>query len=292
MEYIKLSFSGLPEVLFSHKHEAFAYDYYFGDTEPFLEITYLDKGDLFGQFSNGAIYHTKEKTLSTGWLKPHHVSSHGMFHRHFTIAVGGQCNTQILSRKEAVAFLETATHPEDIFTALLPRQITDSKISNQGRSLLESIIFERNLPNFNQLKVHTLLFTLLNLMTTYSFDTLLSEHQQHFSDEYYCRKAIEFINTNRAVKVTVSQIASELEISCGYLCRVFKANTGYTLIEYINTIKINTIKEILSNRNASLSELCDIVGIADSKYLCRLFKKHTSMTISDFRRLQQTAKSE
>ena len=72
-------------------------------------------------------------------------------------------------------------------------------------------------------------------------------------------------------------------MSTGYLSRIFKAHTGYTLVEYINDIKINTAKEILTNRNASLSELCDIVGIDDEKYLCRLFKKHTGMTITAFR---------
>lgn len=291
MNYIKLSFNALPEVLFSHHHETSAYDYYFGDIEPFIEITYIDKGDIFGQFPNGETHQAKEKTLCTGWRKPRHITSKGMFHRHFSIAVGGQYNTQILSQSEAIAFLKSTDTSENSFFALFPQAITDLKVSNQGRSLIESIIFERNLPVINQLKVNTLLFTLLNTMTAYSYDTLLSEHQQHFSDEYYCRKAVEYINTNRAEKVTVAEIASELGLSCGYLCRIFKTSTGYTLIEYINTIKINTIKEILSSRSASLSELCDIVGITDSKYLCRLFKKHTSMTISDFRHLQQTTKS-
>ena len=292
MDYIKLAFDRLPEVLFSHKHETLAYDYYFGDKKPFLEITYFDKGDVFSQLPNGEIYQTREKTLFTCWKKPRHISSHGMFHRHFTIAVGGQCDTQILSHTEAVAFLETANSSEDIFTVLLPQEITDPKVANQGYSMIESIIFERNLPTINQLNVHTLLFTLLNTMTTYSYDTLISEQHKRFSDEYYCRKAVEYINTNRSKKITIFEIASELELSCGYLCRIFKANTGYTLVEYINTIKINTIKEILSNRSASLSELCDIVGITDSKYLCRLFKKYTSMTISDFRHLQQQSRSE
>jgi len=292
MNYIKLSFNALPEVLFSHKHEALAYDYYFGDIEPFLEITYLDKGDILGQLPNGEIHQTREKTLGTSWKKPRHISSHGMFHRHFTIAVGGQYNTQILSQSEAIAFLKSTGTSENSFFALLPQAITDLKVSNQGRSLIESIIFERNLPVINQLKVNTLLFTLLNTMTAYSYNTLLSEHHQKFSDEYYCKKAVEYIHQRRAKQLTVTEIASALELSSGYLSRIFKANTGYTIIEYINSTKINTIKEILSNRNASLSELCDIVGIADDKYLCRLFKKHTSMTISEFRRMQKSAKAD
>lgn len=287
MDYIRLTYNGMPELLFSHKHEVSSYDYYFGDIEPFLEITYHDVGELFAVSADGKTTSTKEKSLTAGWKKPRFTSSHGKFHRHFTIAAGGQCDTQRISREEAQQFLKSPGLSPDQYFALLPTEITDQKTVSIGRSLIEGIIFEKNQPEYNRLKVNTLLLSLLDLMTTYSRDSLLSDLHHRFSDKYYCRKAIEYITENSYQKITVSQIAEKLELSSGYLSRIFKANTGYTLIEYINLVKINTIKDILTNRNASLSELCDIVGIEDEKYLCRLFKKHTSMTVSEFRKIQK-----
>lgn len=289
MDYIRLTFTGMPEILFSHKHEVSAYDYCFGNIEPFLEITYHDVGELFSEFANGETHSSKEKSLTIGWEKPMVTSSRGKFHRHFTIAVGGQCDTHLLSREEAQRFLKSPGLSPDQYFALLPQEITDKKNAGTGRTLIEGIIFERNQPEYDRLKVNTLLFSLLDLLTSYSRESLLSGPQHLFSDEFYCRKAIEYITENSFQKITVSHIAEKLKLSVGYLSRIFKANTGYTLIEYINTVKINTIRDILANRNASLSELCGIVGIEDEKYLCRLFKKHTSMTVSEFRRMQKNS---
>ena len=91
------------------------------------------------------------------------------------------------------------------------------------------------------------------------------------------------MSRHRAEKINVATIAEELGLSTGYLSRIFKINTGYTLVEYMNDIKINMVKEILASREASLDELASIVGLNDEKYLCRLFKKHTGMTITEFK---------
>ena len=285
MTYYKLCFSGMPEILFSHKYETPAMDYYFGDEEPFLEISYLDVGDMYHEFEDGTIGCTKAGTLCCGWTKPKRNTSRGKFHRHYTVAIGGQNATEVISEERAVEIFKAISPigKGHCFT-ILPQRITDPKVAKQGKQLIESIIYERNLPNINELRIHTLVFRLFDLINTYTADHLLSLHKRNFSDEYYCRHAIEYIGLHSADKIKISEIAAELELSEGYLSRIFKAYTGYTLIEYINDIKINTIKEVLLSRSASLSELCDISGIDDEKYLCRLFKKHTGMTITTFRK--------
>jgi len=285
MKYYKLCFNGRPEVLFSHKYETPALDYYFGNTEPFIEISYLDVGDVFHEYEDGSVSSTKAGTLGCGWNKPLRNTSHGKFHRHYTIAIGGQNATEIISEERAVEIFK-AISPigKGHCFVILPQRITDTKTAKQGKQLIESIIYERNLPNINELRVNTLVFRLFDLINTYTADHLLSLHKRNFSDEYYCRRAIEYIGLHSADKIKISEIAAELELSEGYLSRIFKAHTNFTLIEYINDIKINAVKEILANRNATLSELCDIIGIDDEKYLCRLFKKHTGMTITTFRK--------
>jgi len=290
MKYYKLCFSEMPKVLFSHKYETQAYDYYFSKTEPFVEIAYIDVGDLFHEFEDGTIGCTKAGTLSCGWIKPKRNTSNGKFHRHYTVAIGGQSATEIISEERAVEIFK-AISPigKGHCFVILPQLITDPKTAKQGKQLIESIIYERNLPNINELRVNTLLFRLFDLINTYTADHLLSLHKRNFSDEYYCRRAIEYIGHHSTEKIRLSEIAAELELSEGYLSRIFKAHTGHTLIEYINDIKINTVKEILANRNASLSELCDIVGIDDEKYLCRLFKKQTGMTVTTFRKASKNS---
>ncbi|MBR6728691.1 MAG: hypothetical protein IKL80_00890, partial [Clostridia bacterium] len=161
MDYIKVTFNEMPRVLFSHKHEAAAFTFHFSKSDVFLEICYVDVGDLFAECDNGDMVHTKAGTLSVSWNKPKTSSSHGEFHRHFTAAIGGQCRTELLSQKEATETLKkNAVEDENSYTVLLPKKIEDAKYAKQGASIIKSIIYERNLPKVNLLKVNTLVFNL------------------------------------------------------------------------------------------------------------------------------------
>ncbi len=284
MGYIKVVFKDMPRVLFSHKHETPAYVYHHDESNPFLEISYIDVGDLYSESLSGKQGHAKEGTLCASYEKSRTTTSHGQFHRHFTVSVGGQYFTKEISEKEAAnCFKQISSLPEGVFEAILPRKIEDAKYAKKGRSIIENIIYERNLPKVNHLKVNTLVLSLLDLLNSYSSEHIIANRDESFSEENYCRKAIEYISRHRGEKINVALVADELDLSVGYLSRIFKSCTGYTLVEYINDIKINMVKEILANRNASLEELAAIVGVNDEKYLCRLFKKHTGMTITDYK---------
>jgi len=284
MKYIKVSFDKMPQVLFSHKHEAPAYTYHFSETDRFLEICFIDVGDLFSEKYNGEVNIHKAGSLGTSWQKAKTVSSHGCFHRHFTVAIGGQFSTEVLSKDDVVSFLKKNEDQKvNVYEAILPTTVEDTKYTKQGHTIIESIIYERNLPKVNHLKVNMLVLKLLDLLHSYTTDRILSTHRQHFSEQSYCQKAVNYISHHHTEKIKLEDVARELQLSSGYLSRIFKANIGCTLIEYVNYIKINTVKEILANRNAGLSELCEIIGIDDEKYLCRLFKKQTGMTITEFK---------
>lgn len=286
MDYVKVVFKDMPRVLFSHKHETPAYEYHHDESSPFLEITYIDVGDLYSESTSGKKGFTKAGTLCASYEKAQTTTSHGQFHRHFTVALGGQYYTKHVTLKEAATcFKQISSLPEDVYEAILPRKINDRKYTTLCRNIIESIIYERNLPKVNNLKVNTLVFSLLDTLNTYSANQIQTNRDEHFSDENYCREAINYISHHRGEKINVDIIAKELNLSVGYLSRIFKSCTGYTLVEYINDIKINTVKEILANRNATLEELATIVGINDEKYLCRLFKKQTGMTITDYKAL-------
>ena len=62
MNYYKITFKNIPEILFAHKYETNCYDMSFKKTsENRIELTYIDTGTLY--FSNGQTMH--EGTLNT-----------------------------------------------------------------------------------------------------------------------------------------------------------------------------------------------------------------------------------
>jgi len=57
-----------------------------------------------------------------------------------------------------------------------------------------------------------------------------------------------------------------------------------SLIDYINRKKIEKAVELLKDRNYTLQELCEKVGIMNEAYFCTLFKQKTGKTPGQFRR--------
>ena len=74
---------------------------------------------------------------------------------------------------------------------------------------------------------------------------------------------------------SVEYYADFCHLSVSRFYRIFKAGVGLTPTEYINRLRINQAKELLSNTDMSVCEIAEAVGFADQNYFGRVFKKQT-----------------
>ena len=70
-------------------------------------------------------------------------------------------------------------------------------------------------------------------------------------------------------------------VYCGAL---FSQETGQTILQYTNRLRITKAKELLHFTNDSVSEIAAEVGIEDLYYFSRLFKKLVGMSPSEYRK--------
>ncbi len=108
-----------------------------------------------------------------------------------------------------------------------------------------------------------------------------------YSNALYSRRAAEYISQHIKEKITLSDVAAFIGISNEYLCRIFKNETGQTLISYINLVKMEAVKEMIGTQYLSLREAGLRVGIENEVHLNRLFKKYFGVTSTEYRRLRQ-----
>jgi len=113
------------------------------------------------------------------------------------------------------------------------------------------------------------------------FLTLLMLGVSFFSLSYYYTRSQNAENIEN--KLYVNEIAEYLGLSVGHLSRIFKAATGYSVIEYINRQKIDKAKQLFESKTSSVRDAAAAVGIADEKYFSRLFKQYTGMTASEYK---------
>lgn len=124
---------------------------------------------------------------------------------------------------------------------------------------------------------------------------------QHFSrnifnhiyagDSYLICQAIEHTRCNYMNKLTLQKLAHYLHVSESYLSRLFKEETGISFTQYLNEIRINRSKELLSNTQMSIVEIALFVGYEDQSYFTKVFRRLTGMTPKKFR-LMNTASTE
>jgi len=97
-------------------------------------------------------------------------------------------------------------------------------------------------------------------------------------------KLLEFIHNNITEEnLSQTTIAEYLGVSTPYLSKFFKNEIGVSMVDYINNLRIEKVKEMLKNTELTLNEIAQQIGYTSSKTLIRIFKQHEGITPGKFR---------
>jgi YesN/AraC family two-component response regulator len=97
------------------------------------------------------------------------------------------------------------------------------------------------------------------------------------------QKVVVMIESNLSSDLTLSELASNLNINASYLSTVFKKETGKTITAYVNEKRIELAQELLKTTNLQIQTIAQYCGIVDVHYFTRLFKKTTGVSPKQFR---------
>ena len=101
--------------------------------------------------------------------------------------------------------------------------------------------------------------------------------------------AKEYVEAHSADKFALQAVADALFVNGSYLLRVFKANTGHTLLWYHNHIRCERAKELLCLRDRSISQVGEQVGFVSSAHFSHVFRKMTGLTPTEYRQSSVSA---
>jgi len=87
------------------------------------------------------------------------------------------------------------------------------------------------------------------------------------------RQAIRYLEEHYPQRVAIADIAAQVGLSEPYLCQVFKADTGLSILTYLNEIRMAKAYELLSSGKYLVKQAALEVGIPDPFYFNRLFRK-------------------
>ena len=110
------------------------------------------------------------------------------------------------------------------------------------------------------------------------------------TNNYHVNKAVRLLNLNIAKNITTDFLADKIGINKSYLQRIFKEQTGKTIISYLNELRIKQAKKLLANKNFAIIDVAVEVGFNNRQNFAVAFKKLTGTTPSEYR--QQVLKKE
>lgn len=94
--------------------------------------------------------------------------------------------------------------------------------------------------------------------------------------------ALEIIKARYSGSLTALSIAQELHIHPTYLHKLFREETGYSVCEYIQRVRLERAGELLRGEH-TLREAALAVGISSPQYFSKLFKRAYGMTPGEYR---------
>ena len=104
---------------------------------------------------------------------------------------------------------------------------------------------------------------------------------------YYGRpdlaRAKEYMDTNWQGEYVPEEVAKSVNMSVTQLYRVFKEHTGMTPGDYHKRVKVERLKEKLTDKNLSIKEAFAACGEDSRGWILQAFKKITGMTPTQFR---------
>lgn len=95
--------------------------------------------------------------------------------------------------------------------------------------------------------------------------------------------AKRFIMQNYAQEdMNLMRVAEHVNLSPSYVSQLFKKNDNCTFTEYLNTVRIENAKKLLSTTHMRVYEVAEAVGYQNPKYFFQVFKQLTGKRPREF----------
>lgn len=119
--------------------------------------------------------------------------------------------------------------------------------------------------------------TILNRFTDCVFNIGQAKH----ADAIY--KSIDYIKRNYMNKITLDEVASYVNFSPSYFCKIFKEEMNSNFKEYLKRVRVSMCKELLKDQELNLSDIALMGGFHDQSHFSKNFKQVTGMSPSKYR---------
>ena len=134
---------------------------------------------------------------------------------------------------------------------------------------------------------HVMLAVGVHVAQTYGGLKILTRPARGGLAPWQERRAKELISANLYGEISLAELARECGLSTSHFSRAFRQTTGASPHQWLLHRRIDNAKQLLRNREATLSEVALNCGFADQSHFTRVFTKLSGTGPGRWRRLHQ-----
>lgn len=163
------------------------------------------------------------------------------------------------------------------------KQVFTEKDSN-FQSLFRAIVAaHQNQPRFFQMEIKGLLFILLRNILLAQDKPTIRQSRTTAVNNARAKIIVDYIHNNFQSKLTLTKMASLIDVSTSTFCRFFIKNFNDTFSNYLTKLRLANAMEDLQNTPKSITTVALDNGFESSSYFSYAFKKINGVSPSKFK---------
>ncbi len=96
-------------------------------------------------------------------------------------------------------------------------------------------------------------------------------------------RVVGYMHDHLSERITVQQLADLVYVSKSYLSRIFRRETGVSLMHYLNLLRMEAAKSMLALSSMNTAEIAQRTGYQSTKFFYRAFRDYTGITTREYR---------
>lgn len=117
----------------------------------------------------------------------------------------------------------------------------------------------------------------------------LEKKKYEIGEQCYSKRILDYLNEHYKEDLIYEEVAEEIGISYSYLRKIVKEQTGKSVNDYINKIRIEEMKSRLLTTNESVMQIGEAVGYHNMQSIIRYFRKFEGITPKEFKMMNEVS---
>lgn len=131
---------------------------------------------------------------------------------------------------------------------------------------------------------------MIALLLNYLHDTTAQFPAKYSSSFRLFNSICHMLKNDYSVHYSVEDLARMFNCSASHISHIFQKYGYCSYLVYVNNMRINAAKLLLTNTHMNVQEISDHLGYTNSNYFSTVFKRTVEMSPREYRRLHSTEK--